>query len=413
MKNKNTYLILFLLLIVFTINYGQKLKSKAFYFPYIATPTSTKTINKNYVWSVTDRRIDNLGNSKLYTVRSKSHDYSQLTGFYNQLLDRIPQFTCKKDPLPNRNENDPYYVTYVNKDTIIKDTAIGGLIRPLSNIKIEIEPLNIVKKVINNKERLTNSPSSPPAISYDFIFTLDRSFVFYETMYEEVLRNDDMDRRATFKYNFPRDYKNKNLIIPPGYLTTGELEQNYLKYRIVFMNQIKELIIKQWIKQSLGIIVSRYSESRKSFSPTLFYIKDKKERYTDLTLAFEKMKQIETLTETNKKLKNKENWHSPAIQKLALECEQIWRKRLQEEEALDSMGNDGKLDEDQFYGITKNWLWAKFILNDHEKVIQTIEKLNEIDKKAIKRLYLNQFLGMANDYKLRYDINAKKYGWSK
>ena len=90
MKSKNSFLILFLLLIVATINYGQKLKSKAFYFPYIATPTSTKTINKNYVWSVTDRKIDNLGKSKLYIARSKSHDYSQLTGFYRQLLDRIP-----------------------------------------------------------------------------------------------------------------------------------------------------------------------------------------------------------------------------------------------------------------------------------------------------------------------------------
>ncbi len=417
MKNKTIHLILIALFIVVnSFIYGQKLKSKGFYFPYIAPPTSTTTINKNFVWSVADRRIDDKGNLKCHIATSKSADYDFINKFYSRLLDRIPQFTCKKNSLPTRNKYDIYYLNdrgfFVYKDTITKDTAIGGLIGPFSNIKIEVQPLNIVKKNINRKEKISNVPSAATALSYDFIFTLDRSFVFFESMNKERLRNDDLTRKTTFKYNFPRDYKNKNLIIPPGYLTTGELEQNYLKFRTVFMNQVKELILKQWIKQSLGMIVSNYSESRKAYPPTLFYIKDKKERYTDLTLAFEKMREIEALTEANNKLKNKENWHSPAIQKLAMECEEIWRKRLKEEEKLDAMGNDGNLNEDQFYGITKNWLWAKFILNDHEKVIETIKKLKEIDNKAIQRLYLNQFLAMANDYKLRYDINAKKYGWS-
>lgn len=416
LKHKIRLLTLLLLLLTTSISHGQKLKKKPFNYTYIATPTETKTINKNYVWAVADRNVDNLGKLKFHIAGSKSSDYSKLTGFYGQLLDRIPQFTCKKNWLGCKNKYDIYTINsqghFVYKDTIRNDSVIGGLISDFSNIKIEVQPLNVVKKMINNKERLTNQPSSLPALSYDFIFTLDRSFVFYENMNKELLRNDDLNRSTTFKYNFPRDYKNKNIIIPTGYATTAELEQNYLKYRIDFMRTIKEAILKNWIKKSLGIIVSKYSESKKTFAINLYYIKDKKERYPELTLAFEKMKQAEVLINGNYKLKNKENWHSPAIQKLVLECEEIWSKVLNNEDEIDGAGKAGRLNEEQYYGIAKNLLWAKFILNQHEEVIKEIEKLRKINNKAIKKLFLSQLFYMAKDYKMRYDINAPKYGWT-
>lgn len=415
MNLKIKYIIVIILMSSTITTKAQKLKNKAFYFPYIACPTDTSKINRDYVWSVADRNIDNFGRTHFFLATSKSADYSRKSGFYNQIMDKIPQFNCKKNWMNNNQKYDIYTpnnkgcFTYI--DTINNDTVIYGLIGKHSNIKVELQPLNVVKKKINNKKRLSREANSPLALSYDITFTLDRSFVFYEKNNIEKIRNEDINRKTSFKYNFPRDYKNKNMVIPLGYATNAQLESSYLKYREEFQNQVKELIVKKWIRESLGMVVSRYSESKKTFSPTLFYIKDKKERYESLTLAFEKMRQIEDLIEANYKLKNKSNWHTSEITELALECEKIWGEAIADENKIDGPGKGGKLNEEQYYGITKNLLWSRFILNKHDEVISEIKKLKELNTKSIKKLFLTSFLSMAIDYKKRFDINAKKYNW--
>jgi len=392
---------LFCLLLVANVGFAQKLKKNVATFPYISAPSDSTQVPHDLVWRVDETRIDNLGNKAKKIYNSSTHASTEpVINFYKSNLDRLSGFTCK---------------TYHHISGVPEENQRG--IAAACFVDVKVSPTNIIRKVINKKQDLKDGVKTiGTALSYDFTITINRSFVFYKNMTEELYRNEDVNGETKMTFNFPRDFKDPSKVIVKGYLTKGQLDNAYLKKQFAFLTQIRNQFIHKWLSKNYGRLASRYSERQTSFSTNIYYVKYKKGGYEDLDIAFEKMQQIEILVKGNKKLANKMNWHTEEIQKLANECETIWFEALEEERKAKESGKKGRLDYAMKMGITKNWIWSRFLQNDFDFCINKCFNLHPPLKdaevsKEVKKLYLPELQKMMTDYKARFLVNADKYHW--
>ncbi len=392
---------LFGLLLFVNIGSTQKLKKDIATFPYISAPSDSTQVPHDFVWRVNETKIDNLGKeiNKIYKSSTLASTDPNIQ-FYKSNLDRLPGFTRK---------------TYHHISGIAEENQRG--IAPACFVDVKVSPTNVIRKVINKKQDLKDGVKTiGTALSYDITIIINRSFVFYKNMTEELYRNNDMSGETKMTFNFPRDFKAPSGVRVKGYLTKGQLDNEYLKNQHAFLTQIRKQFIHKWLSKNYSRLASRYSERRTSFSTVIYYVKNKKGGYEDLEIALEKMRQIESLVKGNKKLGNKKNWHTEEIQKLAKECEMIWFEALEEERKAKESGTKGRLDYAMTMGITKNWIWSRFLQNDFDFCINQCFKLHPPSKdaeisKEVRKLYLPEMRKMMEDYKKRFLVNADKYHW--
>ncbi|MFT5824028.1 MAG: hypothetical protein ACI8ZM_005294 [Crocinitomix sp.] len=144
--------------------------------------------------------------------------------------------------------------------------------------------------------------------------------------------------------------------------------------------------------------------------------------YADIFTLNSKL--IETIDALNVAFKggSEMNWHTIEFQKNFQELSAGYKGILDEEMAKTAAGSEGRLSNQYFIGLYKNYLWSRLFMGEYELVLEEATNLQAADKQNFKastfaalsselKLSFGKIKKFAEDYRIVYKYAKDRSNW--